>query len=204
MRRTPRTRPLAALFALLAAGCLADPTAAAFDRPSGSREPFTVSGTLANRTGSPVPADARVVVVWHVSTGKPVDYDYVFGEGTVDAAAGTFQVVLQSPPPVEAMNAGSVGIGTLLLTADPGIRDGAKWALDRSASFIGGAGEHAVVYVAPGAGRFRNWVDRFPGGYSVGRGTQGTGYFEAFEPAAPTGIELVVDALRNIRFVNWT
>ena len=207
MRRTPRPRPLAALLLALLplAGCLADPTAIAADRGNQSTEPFTVTGTLANRTGAPVPASARVVVVWHVSTGRPVDYDYVFGEGTVDAADGTFRLVLESPPPPEAMNAGTVGIGTILLTTDPAIRDGAKWAIDRSGSFIGGAGRHALVYVAGDGARFRGWVTRFPRGYSMGRGVKIPGeFFEGFEPASPTGIELVVDDLRNIDFPNCT
>lgn len=207
MLRTPRPRPLAALLLALLplAGCLADPTAIAADHGNQSTEPFTVTGTLANRSGAPVPASARVVVVWHVSTGKPVDYDYVFGGGTVNAADGTFRVVLESPPPTEAMNAGTVGIGTILLTTDPAIRDGAKWALDRSSSFIGGAGGHLVVYVAPDAAGFRGWITKFPRGYSMGRGVSRPGeVFDDLEPAGPTGIELIVDALRNIHFPNWT
>jgi hypothetical protein len=38
----------------------------------------------------------------------------------------------------------------------------------------------------------------------VGTGVERVGDFDAFEPVAPTSMELIVDDLDNIDFVNWT
>src|SRR4051812_35962229 len=69
---------------------------------------FVVSGTIQNNTGQPIPAGTRLLVGWTVASGDP-DYSYTFGEGSIDAAAGTFRIEFNEPPPPAALTpAGSV------------------------------------------------------------------------------------------------
>ena len=70
---------------------------------------FSVSGTLRNNSQTQLPEDLRVVVVWNVVEGD--DYNYLFGEGTVDAKAMTFEIVFAENPPASALNfVGSVSV----------------------------------------------------------------------------------------------
>jgi hypothetical protein len=59
---------------------------------------FVVTGTIQNSTQAPIPLNARLLVAWVVSSESP-DYTYVFGEGTLDPAAGTFRIQLAQAPP---------------------------------------------------------------------------------------------------------
>jgi hypothetical protein len=47
---------------------------------------------------------------------------------------------------------------------------------------------------------------RFGPGYTVGRGVPARAgeTFDRFEPAAANSVQVTVDALQNIRVVNWT
>lgn len=68
----------------------------------------TLSGTV---NVSTLPAGAKVVVIWSVSSSSP-DSAAKFGEGTVDGSS--FTVTFSGPPPTEALNewgSGHVGVG---------------------------------------------------------------------------------------------
>lgn len=164
---------------------------------------LTVTGTVTNRTAQPVPADARVVVAWEVSSGSP-DYTYVFGEGTVRGDGKTFRLVFDAPPPPEALHSNGLGVGLILLTTDATIGEGTRLEASHVQSIVGAAGQYAVIYVAGGPAAVGNWAAAFPKGYSVGKGVKRTGTFDAFQPANRTSVEIIVDALENIDFVNWT
>lgn len=167
------------------------------------REDLSVSGTLTNRTAAAIPANARVVVGWQVSSGSP-DYVQVFGEGTVDAQAKTFQVRFDAPPPADVLNAGRVGVGFLLLTTDATIGQGTRLTPQQLDAMVGAAGQHAVLYAKGSTDGLGGWVESFPAGYSVGEGVERTGDFDGFAPTGRTTVEIVVDAMANIDFVNWT
>jgi hypothetical protein len=184
---------LAVLFAI---GCGNDSTG------SGG-ELLTISGSVTNRTGQAIPSNARVVVAWVVSAGSP-DYSYVFGEGTV--AANSFRLTLSAVPPAEALNEGELGVGIVLLTTDSRIRSGIR--LEEAdidpAKILGATGRYAVIYKAPTAGETLDWAADFDAGYSVGRGVEREEQFDAFAPVPASSMELIVDDLDNIDFVNWT
>jgi hypothetical protein len=164
---------------------------------------LTVGGSLLDRSGKPVPPNARVVVGWIVSSSGS-DYTYLFGEGTV--TGGRFSVAFREPPPVAALNAGQLGVGVVLLTADPAIRPGVHLedVLIDPAQLVGATGRFAVIYATPDAAQTRDWAAGFGTGYGVGVGVQRVGDFDAFQPVEPTIMELIVDDLSNIEFVNWT
>jgi len=188
-----RTAVTACLLAASAMAC-------SDDGPSGA---FVVTGTIQNNTGSPLPANTRLLVVWQVSSGTP-DYSYVFGGGTVDADAGTFRIQLDQPPPTVALNAGSLGVGLIVATTNQTIVDGGSIDAATLAEVVGAAGRYGVIYVAPSGSQYREWATLFDSGYGVGVGVDVVADFDRFEPTDPSTVVLTIDALENIDFVNWT
>ena len=69
---------------------------------------------------------------------------------------------------------------------------------------VGAAGNYAVIYTAVNPATVGEWVTPFPRGYAVGRGVDLSGTFDGFEPVASNSIEIIIDDLDNIEFVNWT
>jgi len=173
---------------------------------SGPTEGFSVSGTIQNNTQSPVPANARLLVVWVVSSGSP-DYTYVFGEGTIDRDAGTFEVRITDPPPTAALNDARLGVGVIVLTTNATVSTGDDMDAVPQADFVGAAGRHGVIYIAgdpADAAQSRAWALDFTHGYGVGVGVSVPGDFDKFAPTNASGVVLVVDDWENIEFVNWT
>lgn len=177
--------------------------AACGDSSDPSGEEFTVSGTLVNNSGSPVPPGARVVVAWVVSAASP-DYTYIFGQGTVQG--NSFQVTFTGPPPAAALNAGQLGVGVVVLTTSLSLRNGVRLeeaSVDPS-ELLGATGRFAVIYKATDDVDQVDWEAAFPLGFGAGGGVERAADFDAFEPVAADQLELIVDDLNNIDFVNWT
>ena len=173
------------------------------DSHGSSDTAFVVRGPLTNQSSQPVPANARVVVAWVVTSASP-DYTYIYGEGTVQA--GTFRVTFTAPPPAEALNEGQIGVGIVLLTTGTGLHSGMRLE-DAPANtvLLGATGNYAVIYRAVDAVTRVDWAGPFPLGFSAGVGVERPGDFDAFAPTDPTGLELlVVDDIDDIDFVNWT
>lgn len=172
--------------------------------PAGPGETFRVSGTIQNNTAYPVPGSARLLVAWVVSSGSP-DYSYVFGEGTIDAGAGTFEIDLEQPP-AQALNAGAFGVGILVVTTNPSLTTGSDLDSAPLSDFIGAAGDYAVIYIADqaAAAAALDWTADFDGGYGVGVGQEVTGSFDVFVPTSADGVILTIDDIDNIEFVNWS
>lgn len=194
-RRLARFAP--SLFLVLSAA-----TACGGDATGSSEDLFTVSGPITNVSGQPIPSNARVVIAWVVSSGSP-DYTYIYGEGTVQG--GSFRVTLRTPP-AEALNQGEVGVGVALLTTNGSLRSGVHLE-DLPVGpeeLLGATGRFAVIYKAAETVTYVDWADAFPFGFGAGVGVERPGDFDAFEPVAPTSLELIVDDLDNIEFVNWT
>jgi len=164
---------------------------------------FVVSGTIQNNTGAPLPANTRLLIAWGVSSGSP-DYSYVFGEGTIDAAAGTFRIQLDQPPPALALNTGQLGVGIVFATTNQTISTGMDVADFPIAEVIGAAGRYGVIYIGDPSTEVPNWAASFESGYNVGVGVDVVDDFDRFAPTAPSGVVLIIDDLENIDFVNWT
>jgi len=195
---TPRVvLPLAAALALgTALGC-GDST--------GPGTEIVVTGTIQNNTQAAIPAGARLLVVWVVSSTSP-DYSYVHGEGTFDAAAGTFRVELTAPPPA-ALNGERLGVGIIFLTTDASLGEGDDIQDVADADIVGAAGLYGVIYVAgtpAEAAGIRDWAADFPAGFRVGVGQAVPGAFDRFVPVDASDVVLMVDDIANIEFVNWT
>ncbi|MFN2563546.1 MAG: hypothetical protein ABR499_00875 [Gemmatimonadaceae bacterium] len=199
-RHWPDRRALyaVALSAVVLAGCS--------DSPTGPRGlPVTVSGSLNNRSGAAIPANARVVVLWAGDDGSG-DYAYVFGEGTVDAASNRFTVTFDRDVPSPALLGNILGVGLVILTTDPNLREGrVPDGYNYGSTVIGVTGQHAVIYLNEDPPRFgSDWPSNFRRGYNVGRGVDLPGTFDGFAPTGLSAMELIVDDLANIETVNWT
>jgi hypothetical protein len=186
---------LATLLAASAVACSDDSNS-----PSGE---FVVSGTIQNNTGAPIPPNTRLLVAWSVSSGTP-DYEYIFGEGTIDAAAGTFQIQLDQPPPAAALNTGQLGVGILFATTNQAVGNGVYGENMSPDELIGAAGRHGIIYVGDPSILDPAWKAEFPTGYSVGSGVDVEDDFDRFQPASQSSVVLIIDDLANIDFVNWT
>lgn len=165
-----------------------------------------VSGRLAAAGDERVPDRAKVVVAWVVSAGSP-DYVYLFGQGA--AAQGRYRLGL-SEPPREALNAGQLGVGMLILVrADADVPAGKlsrdQWKALRG-NAIGGAARYGIIFKQPNTSMPRKgWWTEFPSGYSCGKGVRQPGEtFEAFEPTRCDAVEIEVEDFRKLEWVNWT
>lgn len=172
-------------------------------------EDGTVSGIVEASDGHDVPSEARIKVVWVVTSGSP-DYNYAFGDGTVTGDA--FELPLSEDPPAEALNVG-LGVGVVALMTSPP-EDGRivdEEEDDTFASLIGYAPRYAIIYKASeDAGSvFRStWPELFPVGYSCGVGVDAPEdeTFDSYEPVDCSEVEILVDDLEVLREqnVNWT
>jgi hypothetical protein len=189
-----RTALLASLLTVISLGC----------SDNGSPgEGFVVTGTIQNNTGAPLPANTRLVVAWQVSSGTP-DYSYVFGQGTVDAAAGTFRIQLDQSPPAIALNTGGLGVGIIVATTNQSIGTGDDIGEVQLSELVGAAGRHGVIFIGQNGVQDREWATAFESGYGVGVGVDVVDDFDRFEPADPSSVVLIIDDIANIDFVNWT
>lgn len=180
--------------------------AACSDAPAGPRTlPVGVSGSLVNRSGAAIPADARVVVLW-AGDDDSGDYAYVFGEGTFDLARSRFMITFDRDPPSAALLGDALGVGLVVLTTDPNLREGrVPDGYDYSANIVGVSGRHAVIYLNDNPSRFApDWPADFGRGYSLGRGIDLPGALDGFTPAPLYSMRLIVDDLANIDVVNWS
>lgn len=192
----PRLIVLATLFAA---------TGACSDDPAAPERGFEVTGTVSNRSGIEVPSDARILVVWGVSASSP-DYNYVFGEGDLVDEGTAFRVEIDEPPPEAALNLGAVGVGVIIVTTDQTIGMGDDVESISEEAILGAAGQFGVIYVAPesDAGETLPWVEAFSEGYNVGRGVDVEGDFDEFTAVGADEVEIILDDLDAIEFVNWT
>jgi len=168
-------------------------------------EGFVVSGSIQNNTQTEIPPNARLLVVWVVSSGSP-DYSYVFGEGTINRDAGTFEVGMTDPPPAAALNAGALGVGIVVVTTNATVSTGDDLEDIPEEDMLGAAGWYGVIYVGDPAAaeQVRIWSADFDSGYGVGVGEEVPGSFDRFVPTNASSVLLIIDDLSNITFVNWT
>jgi hypothetical protein len=172
--------------------------------------PFTVSGTLNYRKQIQVPDNARVVVVWGVTAVSP-DYSYVFGEGTIDFENNSFEIEFNGPPPSEALNwvgSSALGVGVLIITTDQTLGTGILLPESFSETdILGASGQYRIIYANGNLEtleKLLGWLNAFNQGYSAGKGIEiPNSIFDGFEPIDPTTIEIIIDDLENIEFVNW-
>jgi hypothetical protein len=192
-------------FRLVSAGFLVGAALAGCGDDNGPSQEFVVTGTIQNNTQAPIPPNARVLVAWGVSSTSP-DYSYVFGEGTLDAAAGTFQISLDQPPPTQALNNDALGVGIIVVTTSQSVVTGDDIGSVPESELIGAAGQYAIISVTDPdqATQFRSWADQFDAGYGVGVGVEVPGDLDRFDPTSSSSVVLIIDDLANIDFVNWT
>lgn len=166
--------------------------------------PVTISGTIQIRNGTTVPSNARVLVIWGVSSASP-DYSYVFGEGTVHAG-GHFTVTFTTNPPDDALNNDRLGVGLIIATTDQTLGQGQVPSDYTFPGFLGMSEDHSVVFVNTsfGAPGVRPWESGFTSGYNLGEVQRSSTGLDAFRRVALTAARLVIDALDNLNPPNWT
>jgi hypothetical protein len=169
---------------------------------------YTISGKLRFDSARAIPANAHVYALFNVSSGSP-DYLYVFGRGTVNMADSTFKLTFTQTPPAEALNSYGLGVGAItIFTTD--LADGKipQESLDTLEDYnIGLAEDYAVIYLSKSPDSValgRQWAKNFQTGFNTGKGVRKDQGFDEFEPTQPNLIEIVIDAFRNLEWVNWT
>jgi hypothetical protein len=108
-----------------------------------------VEAEVRARDGQALPDSGTVVITWVVSAG-PEDYVFVYGMGTQRGAE--FVVQLDAPPPAEALNNATLGVGVVLLVpGDSAVTEGrieGREFEEGALEVVGGAGRYAVIYRA--------------------------------------------------------
>ena len=165
-----------------------------------------IEGEVRARDGKALPDSGTVVITW-VVTAVPEDYMFVYGMGTQRGAE--FVIQLEAPPPVEARNNATLGVGLVLLVPEDadvpeGRIEGTEFE-EGALEVVGVAGRYAVIYRA-GDEPSLAWVDEFPLGYSCGRGVDAATSqdFDTFEPVDCSTLVLDIGDLESADFVNWT
>lgn len=164
--------------------------------------PYHISGTLTGAVDS-LPDDAEVVIMWSVSATSP-DYSHVFGKGEINLRSRSFSVVFEENPPERALNAGMLGVGVIVVARKGTFENHQEFSEWSNDDFFGGATNNAVIFIRPVMPGFRGWEDNFKEGFSVGKGVDLEGEFDGFEPTSPSKIEITIDDMENLEFVNWT
>ena len=194
-----------ALLAMLLTGCSDSdaPTATLSVEPL-----FVVSGHVRDPNGSLAGSDARIVGIWTADAGEG-DYSYVFGSGEIDLEAGTFRIEFVEEPPSEALLGNLFGVGLLAVVDDSNLEEGLL-PDDAFDEILGAAPRHYVLFFnrenenAEEALEEVPWLKEFGNGYSVGKGIEIPDDFDGFEPVDPGSVEILIDDLKNLDFVNWT
>ncbi len=167
-----------------------------------------ISGAIA--AGATVPAGAKVIVIWSVSTTSP-DYEYKFGEGT--ATASGFTVHFAGTPPADAVNnAGGglmLGVGTVVLvSADTTIPDGRLATAFDLSTALGASPQGAIIWREGNfSGTGTTWPDAFPMSMVTCGACMAATMpmtFDAFTPADCSTLEVMVGDPTTFSFCNWT
>ncbi len=208
-----------AMTTLLISGCRETRTIGAgpdLDPHYGGNASLTITGSISCRRPIPLPDDARLVVVWSVSSSSP-DYGLVFGEGTIDRREKTFSLTMDRDLPAAATNIypdgmHGFGVGYIILTTNRELRQGEivhgeRW-LD--GTFYGTIDNTCLIYImGDPAGVYGDycssrWIPNFARGYNVGRGVDLDCRFDGFVPTRRRGLELEIHTDPDaFEFPNW-
>jgi photosystem II stability/assembly factor-like uncharacterized protein len=171
--------------------------------------PFTVTGPLNYRKDIQLPENARLLVLWFVIAEDP-QYIYTFGEGSMDPASNSFELVFDGPPPSHALNwmgSSALGVGLLVITTNQALQTGTISPEFLPANeILGVSAQYSIIYANNGfeIGEYMPWFNEFNPGYSVGKGVDvPDSAFDAFEPVDPWTLEIIIDDLEKIALVNW-
>jgi len=172
--------------------------------PNGNENSLTVTGTIENLNGTTLTENMKVYVFWRVTSGSP-DYTYVWGKGSIDKSNMTFEVNLKDKPPTAALNIGSLGVGIIAIIDDNALQNGILPTDYPTEKMIGIAGWNSVIFKADTSmDSSIDWLKRFNTGYDTGIGVDEEGIFDSFKPTDKNSIKIIIDAMGNIRVVNWT
>lgn len=152
--------------------------------------------------GSNVPASAKLVVNWSVSSGSP-DYIYYWGDGQL--AGSTYSISFTTAPPPEAINSYGVGVGFLLLV-DSGFSEPPGKIDDKVllSHLVGENLGQAVIWRNAGLAGL-SWSSAFPDGYGVGSCCPMPGLFAGFVPIDPSTLSVYLEGTPGMPPVcNWT
>lgn len=202
------TVPLDATSVPVDAGAVADSAVVPADGATASIE---LTGIITTVGGATVPAGAKAMVIWAVSSGSP-DYSYKLGEGT--ATATSFTVRIPTPPAAEALNAygGGLTLGVGFIAIVPAsftLPDGRLSAADSSAAQAAAIGLSIRTAIIWRTGALTTlgvaWPDEFPESeYGCGACMDSAMGFDTYVPAACPSLEALVGDLSTMSACNWT
>jgi len=149
-----------------------------------------------------VPADSKVVVVWSVSAASP-DYLYKWGDGQTDGK--TFMVTLMGDPPPDAINAGFVGVGVIVVVPSNYVVPEGKLTSTQSndlqAKLLAFSAQHAIIFHPNASQSPYPWSSQFANGYECAKCVPMPASFDEWAPTKCSDITLV-DI--NQPVCNWT
>ncbi|MCB2203853.1 hypothetical protein KQI65_03825 [bacterium] len=206
---------LVSLFSVLLVGAFIFTTGCSDDEdtngPTTTNPTITISGTLDIRNGATIPEDAKLSIIWSVDAAG--DYVYLFGNGEIDRATGTFSITLPDAPPATALNSSmdgrpAFGIGNIVLAAFPSTEPHILTAGEMSAAY-GAVNNIGVTFIDGdpagwGTHQELSWLTAFQSGYDIGEGKETSGMHDIFVPAAASTFVLTVSTNPgDFHFPNW-
>jgi hypothetical protein len=197
--------------ALVSLGCSNQTTG-----PDTNNENFVVTGTLRVADGESLPASPRLLVVWQVSSGSP-DYEYSFGEGSIDVPTMTYRIEVPHEIPDVACNRRGdttmrAGVGYIILFNDPdgSLKSGMVIGDDPLPDLAGAVSKILIVYRQgndAACREYRSWLPDFTTGFSLGMGADGgPNKKDILVPvSSDTKPELLISSdPEDFEFPNWT
>lgn len=165
----------------------------------GGNNNFNVSATVSVPN---IPADSKLVVIWSVSASSP-DYLYKWGDGQTDGK--TFMVTLMGDPPPEAINAGFVGVGIIVLVPSNYVVPEGKLTSTQSndlqAKLLAYSAQHAIIFHPNASQSPYPWSSQFSNGYECAKCGPVPASFDEWIPTKCSDI-ILVDI--NQPACNWT
>lgn len=171
---------------------------------------LSIKGTLNDIDSLAIPAEAKVYLMWGVSSGSP-DYSYVWGEGKVDLTNNTFQIDINDTIPLDAVNRYSndtnqLGIAYILLFNQK-VPFGKISNKMLDSTVMGAVNDRAVIYRNGPFSASTGWIPAFKTGFNFGKSwynpNPGFDGFE-IETELTNQIMIVTKDKKKFKFPNWT
>jgi hypothetical protein len=166
--------------------------------PSGGPLSFTATAEEAP------PADAKLVVIWTVTSGSP-DYSYSFGSGSTNGTQ--VFVSFAASPPAEALVDGKLGVGVIALVDAADAPPEGKLASGQfdPTRLLAFAPDYAIVFrnttetLLP-----KEWDATFPQGFACGRCKRAPSQSESdtFEPTECSSVKVALYS-KNLSYCKW-
>ena len=181
--------------------------------PDPAAEKITVTGSVYVKEGlTDIPENLSLRVVWGVDAAG--DYMYVYGNGNVDLAAGTFSLTMERPP-APALNSDpsgvrpSFGVGFSFFGDFHGDEGHKLQEGELESPIFGAVSNTGIIFVDGDPGEYAShaelsWISEFASGFGMGEGQGTSGMHDKFVPTTMSSFQLTItNDPSDIEFPNW-